>query len=82
MLVYDPQGPTRPRRSNQIGSYNADGTVNATGSIAANAVNLLAETVVLNYMALHGQAGDVRIDGLGRRRGTGPGQRLQPTDQT
>ncbi len=43
--------------SNQIGNFNADGTVNATGSVAANAVNLLAETVVLNYMALHGQEG-------------------------
>lgn len=54
MLVFDPRGkPTAT--SNQIGSYNGDGTVNATGSVAANAVNLLAETVVLNYMALHGQ---------------------------
>jgi hypothetical protein len=54
MLVYDPKG--RPSMlMNQIGSFNANGTVNATGSIAANAVNLLAETVVLNYMALHGQ---------------------------
>ncbi|HEX4050964.1 MAG TPA: hypothetical protein VHY19_08820 [Steroidobacteraceae bacterium] len=54
MLVFDPRG--RPTAiSNQIGSYNSDGTVNATGSVAANAVNLLAETVVLNYMALHGQ---------------------------
>jgi hypothetical protein len=56
MLVYDPR--SRPTAiSNQIGSFNSDGTVNATGSVAANAVNLLAETVVLNYMALHGQAG-------------------------
>ena len=56
MLVFDPRGrPTAT--SNQIGNFNADGTVNATGSVAANAVNLLAETVVLNYMALHGQEG-------------------------
>jgi hypothetical protein len=56
MLVYDPRGkPTA--LSNQIGYYNANGTVNATSSVAANAVNLLAETAVLNYMALHGQAG-------------------------
>lgn len=54
MLVFDPRG--RPTATtNQIGSYNGDGTVDATGSVAANAVNLLAETVVLNYMALHGQ---------------------------
>ncbi len=54
MLVFDPRG--RPTAlQNQIGNYNADGTVNGTGSIAGNAVNLLAETAVLNYMALHGQ---------------------------
>ena len=56
MLVFDPKAqPTSIMH--QVGNYNSDGTVNATGSIAANAVNLLAETVVLNYMALHGQAG-------------------------
>ena len=56
MLVYDPR--QKPAAiSNQIGNFNGDGSVNATSSIAANAVNLLAETVILNYMALHGQAG-------------------------
>jgi hypothetical protein len=56
MLVYDPrQKPSA--LTNQIGYYNSDGSVNTTSSAAANAVNLLAETVVLNYMALHGQAG-------------------------
>jgi hypothetical protein len=56
MLVYDPrQKPTAIM--NQIGNYNGDGTVNSTGSPAANSVTLLAETMILNYMALHGQAG-------------------------
>jgi hypothetical protein len=56
MLVYDPR--SKPQAiMNQIGYYNPDGTVNATGSPAANSVTLLAETMVLNYMALHGQAG-------------------------
>jgi hypothetical protein len=56
MLVFDPKAkPTA--MMNQIGNYNSDGTVNATGSPAANSVNLLAETMILNYMALHGQAG-------------------------
>jgi len=56
MLVFDPRG--RPSTlTQQIGSYNADGTVNGNSSQAANAVNLLAETVVLNYMALHGDEG-------------------------
>jgi hypothetical protein len=57
MLVYDPtQKPMAI--SNQIGSFNSDGTVNANSSVSANAVNLLAETIVLNYMALHGQEAD------------------------
>ena len=56
MLVYDPRSkPTAT--TNQIGYFNGDGTVNATGSPAANSVTLLAETMILNYMALHGQAG-------------------------
>jgi hypothetical protein len=56
MLVFDPKArPTTTMQ--QIGSYNSDGSVNSTSSPAANAVNLLAETVILNYMALHGQAG-------------------------
>jgi hypothetical protein len=56
MLVYDPKAKPSAMM-NQVGNYNGDGTVNGTSSIAANAVNLLAETVILNYMALHGQAG-------------------------
>jgi hypothetical protein len=56
MLVYDPRSkPTAI--SNQLGSYNPDGSVNSTSSLAANSVTLLCETVILNYMALHGQAG-------------------------
>jgi hypothetical protein len=56
MLVYDPR--QKPATNmNQIGYYNTDGTVNASSSPAANSVTLLAETVILNYMALHGQAG-------------------------
>jgi len=59
-LVYDPQGVINASNKavkNQIGYYTADGSVVSTSSPAANAVNLLAETVVLNYMALHGKAG-------------------------
>jgi hypothetical protein len=39
----------------QIGYYRADGSVETSSHPGANAVNLLVETVVLNYMALHGQ---------------------------
>lgn len=60
-LVYNPGG--RPQLAqggsgNQIGSYNTDGSVNTSSSPAANAVNLLVQTVILNYMALHNEAGN------------------------
>jgi hypothetical protein len=42
---------------NQIGYYSADGSVVTSSHPGANAVNLLVEVVVLNYMALHGQQG-------------------------
>jgi hypothetical protein len=54
---------------NQIGSYTSDGSVNTTSSPAANAVNLLVNTVILNYMALHNQQGNfattIANNGLG-----------------
>ncbi len=42
----------------QLGSMSADGAVNRAGTPAANNVNLLVNTVILNYMALHNQAGE------------------------
>jgi len=60
-LVYNPAGRATllsGGSGNQIGYYNADGSVNTSSSPAANAVNLLVNTVCLNYMALHGQAGN------------------------
>ncbi len=62
-LVYNPGG--RPSlvstgaggaaRHQQIGYFRADASVETASSPAAGNVNLLAETVVLNYMALHGE---------------------------
>jgi hypothetical protein len=53
ILVYSPKG--RPAATiNQIGSLNADGTVNATSSPGANAPNLVTQLVTLNWMALNG----------------------------
>ncbi len=46
-----------PQRHQQIGYFQPSGDINTSSSPAANAVNLLAETVILNYMALHGQQG-------------------------
>ncbi|MEZ5500141.1 MAG: hypothetical protein R3E77_12030 [Steroidobacteraceae bacterium] len=64
-LVYNPAG--RPvvstaggiiaERHQQIGYFRSDGSVDTSSSPAANAVNLLVQTVLLNYMALHGQQG-------------------------
>ncbi|HEU4618518.1 MAG TPA: hypothetical protein VFV10_10775 [Gammaproteobacteria bacterium] len=39
----------------QIGYFTADGNVQRAGTPAANNVNLLVSTVLLNYMALHGE---------------------------
>jgi hypothetical protein len=58
-LVYNPAGKPQPAQSNpemslQLGYYNSDGGLNTTGSPAGNNVFNLAQMVVLNYMALHG----------------------------
>ncbi|HFD80685.1 MAG TPA: general secretion pathway protein GspF [Gammaproteobacteria bacterium] len=57
LLVYNPRGPV-PSLRNQIGFFRADGSVETSSSPAANNVNLLAETVVLNYLALQGREGE------------------------
>jgi hypothetical protein len=64
-LVYNPRG--RPElvttgtggaaRHQQIGYFRADASVETASSPAAGNVNLLVETVLLNYMALHGEQG-------------------------
>ncbi len=52
-LVYNPAGPV-PSIRQQIGYFRADGSVETASSPAANNVNLLVETVILNYMSLNG----------------------------
>ena len=63
-LVFNPSG--RPQliedglgtaRHQQIGFMRASGDVETASSPAANNVNQLVQTVVLNYMALHGEQG-------------------------
>jgi hypothetical protein len=58
-LVFSPNGAPvlRAPTLQQIGWYTGDGSVATSSSPAANAVNLLVETVILNYMALHGEEG-------------------------
>ncbi len=62
VLVYKPGNSGRPALRSatrmQIGSMTAQGAVNNSSSPAANAVNLLVETVILNYMGLHGEEGN------------------------
>ncbi len=84
-LVYNPGG--RPNlvdtgaggaaRHQQIGYFRADASVETASSPAANNVNLLVETVVLNYMALHGEQGTVR-DALPAQRPRQCGAAGQP----
>ncbi len=65
-LVYNPGGrpnliggtPEQQAIHQQIGYMRADGSVETSATPAANNVNLLAETIVLNYMALHGEQGN------------------------
>ncbi len=64
-LVYNPgrqptiigATPAEVAAHQQLGYMSSDGSVNRTGTPAANNVNLLVNTVLLNYMALHGEQG-------------------------
>jgi len=64
-MVYNPGGapqllgttPEQQARHQQLGFMRSDGSVETGSSPAANNVNLLVETVVLNYLALHGEQG-------------------------
>ncbi len=77
-LVYDPagspqlwdEGPNDPLQHQQIGWMRADASVETSATPAANNVNLMVDTVILNYMALHGQ------QGLFDSQGFFPGQGL------
>lgn len=63
-LVYNPGGRavvtpnvSSLRSGNQIGYYTKDGAVANNSHPGANAVNLLVNTVLLNYLALHQEIG-------------------------
>jgi len=65
-LVYNPAGrpqllggtPEQQARHQQLGYMRPSGDVETAGSPAANNVNQLVQTVVLNYMALHNEQGN------------------------
>lgn len=62
-LVYNPNGVPQLMGANadeqamrqQIGFMRRDGSVETASAPSANNVNLLVETVILNYLALHGE---------------------------
>ena len=64
-MVYNPAGtpqiigatPEQQANHQQLGFMRREGAVETAGTPAANNVNLLVETVILNYMALHGEQG-------------------------
>ena len=64
-LVYNPSGRPQlytgdsrpPAQHQQLGWFRNDGSVETAGTPAANNVNLLVESVILNYLALHGEQG-------------------------
>lgn len=57
-LVFDPNAkPTPLIPGRQIGYFSTDASVVTSSSPAANNVNLLVNTVILNYMALNGDEG-------------------------
>jgi len=59
VLVYNPtrRPVLRDLTRTQLGKWSGSGDVQTTAFVGANAVNLLVETVILNYMALHGEEG-------------------------
>ena len=60
-LVYNPGGrPTLTRPdANQLGYFRPSGSVETAANRVANNVELLAQSIVLNYLALHGGAGQL-----------------------
>jgi hypothetical protein len=64
-LVFNPAGKPQltggnadqMARQQQIGFMRSDASVDTASAPSANNVNLLVETVLLNYMALHGEQG-------------------------
>ncbi|HEU5137711.1 MAG TPA: hypothetical protein VFU13_21390 [Steroidobacteraceae bacterium] len=73
VMVHRPTGRVAFRNDarRQIGSMTPAGAVATSSSPAANAVNLLVETVLLNYMALHGEEANFDQPAFFPRHGLG-----------
>ena len=78
-LVYNPNGrpslmgatPEEQAQHQQLGHMRPDGSVETSGTPAANNVNQLVQTVALNYMALHGEQGQFANPGFFQGHGLG-----------
>ncbi|MCC4833626.1 MULTISPECIES: general secretion pathway protein GspF [Shewanella] len=76
-LVYNPAGKPQLMGSSadqmaqnqQIGFMRSDASVDTASAPSANNVNLLVDTVLLNYMALHGEQGQFNM--VAPRQGLG-----------
>ena len=77
MLVYNPAG--RPQMTgptaNQLGHFRANGSVETSAIRAAANVDILAETIVANYLALHDDVG--RLSEILPNHGLGSGIDLE-----
>jgi len=58
MLVYSPNGlPPIANNNQQIGYFRSTGDIETAATVVSNNVDQLAESIVLNYMALHNDQG-------------------------
>ena len=79
ILVYNPVAPPVLRNgaaSQQLGFYRANGSIETSSSPFANSVTSLAEMVVLNYMALHGE--EAMFGAVLNNPGIGTGAAVDP----
>jgi len=59
LFVFDPAGrPALVGPGAQIGYYRPDGSIETAATRVSNNVTLLAQSIVLNYMALHNDVGN------------------------
>jgi hypothetical protein len=72
MLVFDPDGrPPLGPAGNQVGWFRDTGNVETSSTRVADGVTLLAQAVVLNYLALHNDVGSLGTVLPGQGLGSG-----------
>jgi len=79
VLVYSPNGRPVLRNaaaSQQLGAFKANGSIDTASSPFANSVTQLAEMVVLNYLALHGE--EAKFNTVLTNPGLGSGAAVAP----